>query len=209
MALNLLLDIDGVLVRDKKLFKHLDNNILRYVQQKVPACKNPLGLNKALYKTFGHTAVGLQRVFKVDASDFDQRVYDKDLMNHLWDVLSGSEFQQEAEIINEISKSGWDVTLFSNSPLMWSTPVRQAISFDINNFKDGLYLKPDVRAYTSSFSLRERYLFIDDTVANLRTAETLPNWKPIQFSSEPSKEFITIGSVWEIGLMCETIRHKD
>jgi hypothetical protein len=208
MALNLLLDIDGVLVRDKKLFEHLNENIVSYVQHKVPSCKNPVGLNKTLYKGYGHTAVGLEKALKIDASDFDRRVYDKNLMNHLWGVLSSPEFHQEAEIVHEIAKSGWDVTLFSNSPLLWSTPVSQAISSEIKNFKDYTFMKPDVRAYTYGFSINKPYIFIDDTVANLRTAGTLPNWQPIQFSPELNKEFITIGSVWEMGIMCNTIRHK-
>lgn len=206
MNSSLVLDIDGVLVRDPLLLAHVKSNIIEYVRQKVPSCSQPARLNSVLYKRHGHTARGLQQTFKVDTSDFNQKVYDGRVHDHLWSILSGNEFQRDAEIIHELTRSGWDVTLFSNSPLYWSLPVAQAIGGDIKVHYDGLFLKPDVRGYM--FETDKQHLYIDDSLRNLQTAGTLPNWTPVYFRNEncpKTDQYPTVASVWEIGLLCRSI----
>jgi hypothetical protein len=207
MNKSLVLDIDGVLIRDSLLLAHVRSNVVEYVRKKVPWCKEPARLNTILYKKYGHTARGLQQAFKIDASDFDENVYDGRLHDHLWSVLSGTEFQEEAKIIHEISQSGWDVTLFSNSPLYWSLPVQQAISDQVNVYHDGVFFKPDVRSYVY-FDKDRKHLFVDDSIVNLKTARTLPNWIPVHYRDEEdplTTEFPSVSSVWELGLMCHSI----
>jgi hypothetical protein len=202
MSKTLLLDVDGVLVRDRLLLSHVRDNAVQYVRSKVPQSKNPQRLNAYLLKTYGHTAIGLQKTFGIDASDFDAKVYDRKLIDHLWSVLSGTDFQQDAEIIHDIAKRGqWKVRLFSNSPLEWTLPVALAIS-DHVGIHDHEYMKPKGLAY-KDFSPLEMYMFVDDQVKNLRPVKDLPNWRPVHFQPEfdPSRpEFMTIGSIWEIEL---------
>lgn len=202
----LLLDIDGVLVRDPLLLQHVKYNVIDYVRTKLPEAKNPARVNSILYKTYGHTARGLKRSFKIDASDFDEKVYDKKLIDHLWSVITTNDFQQDAKIINEIEASGWDVQLFSNSPLEWSIPVLQVIGGGTKNFKDHRHLKPSLAAY-AKFSTKNRYLFVDDTLINLYAAKIFPNWTPIHYCENKVKpaDFPMVGSIWELGLVCETI----
>jgi len=202
----LLLDVDGVLVRDPLLTQHVRYNVVEYVRAKLPEAKDPARVNTILYKTHGHTARGLQKSFKIDASDFDEKVYDKKLVDHLWSVLSSTEFQQDAKIINEIEASGWKVQLFSNSPLAWSLPVMQVLGGHSSVVHDHKHLKPSLRAYTR-FSTKNNYLFVDDTLINLYTAKLFPNWTPIHYSDNGIRQtdFPTVKSLWELGLMCETI----
>lgn len=200
-----MLDIDGVLVRDPLLLNHVQTNVIEYVRTKLPEAKDPARVNRILYKTYGHTARGLQKSFKIDASDFDEKVYNRKLIDHLWYVLTSNEFQQDAKIINEIESSGWNVQLFSNSPLVWSMPVMETIGGRTKNFKDHRNLKPSIRAYTK-FSTKNRYLFVDDTLANLYTANLFPNWIPVQYGDKNVRtDFPIVSSIWELGLMCETI----
>jgi len=202
MSKTLLLDVDGVLVRDSLLFSHLKDNAVNYVRTKVPHSKNPRALNALLYKKYGHTSIGLSRALGIDASDFDRCVYDRRLIDHLWSVISGTEFQKEAEILHEIASRGdWKVSLFSNAPPVWTTPVSQAIS-DCIGVSDHEYFKPQGLAYTH-FSPRDMYLFVDDKVENLRPVKDLVNWRPVHFCEESRNspaEFITVGSIWEIQL---------
>jgi FMN phosphatase YigB (HAD superfamily) len=207
---SLVLDIDGVLVRDPLLIEHVRYNAVQYVRSKLPDSKNPERVNRLLYKHYGHTARGLQTAFRIDASDFNTKVYTPRLMDHLWEILSGTEFQQDAKIINEISKNGWDVTLFSNSPLDWSVPVVQALGGGAKVKKSGLWLKPEREAYRQ-FSSNKTHLFVDDSLANLQGASRFRNWKPVHFRERLIKdlnfrpEFPTVSSVWEIGMLCATI----
>jgi hypothetical protein len=200
----LLLDIDGVLVRDPLLLQHVKQNAVDYVRAKLPESKDPARVNSILYKTYGHTARGLQNSFKIDASDFDQKVYDKKLLNHLWSVLSSTEFQYDAKIINEIEASGWKVQLFSNAPLVWSVPVKEVLGRG-SSVADRRFLKPSLRAY-ANFSTKNNYLFVDDAIINLHTGKIFPNWTPIHYNESVNKaDFPTVKSISELAMMCETI----
>ena len=202
MAKTLLLDVDGVLIRDRLLLSHVKDNAVQYVRSKVPSAKDPVQLNAFLMKSYGHTAIGLNKAFRIDASDFDKRVYDKRLIDHLWSVVSGTEFQQEAKIIHDIAKEGiWKVKLFSNAPFQWTMPVANAIS-DLVGVHDHEYLKPYGLAY-KDFSPSEMYMYIDDDMKNLRPVKEFPNWRPIHFNPAlhtKRPEFMTIGSIWEAQL---------
>lgn len=203
MANTLLLDVDGVLIRDPLLLSHMRENVIQYVQTKVPQCKNPRRLNTLLMKNYGHTAIGLQKAMGISASDFDDHVYDRKLIDHLWSVISGSEFQMEAKIIHDIvSQRDWKVSLFSNAPLAWTTPVSLAIN-DRIGIVNHEYLKPHGPAY-AGFSPLDMHIFVDDRVENLRPVKGLTNWHPIHFNEAlhtGRPEFVTIGSIWEIDLI--------
>ena len=186
----LLLDVDGVLIRDDQLLKHVTHNVNRYVSKKLPTVKNPERVNKMLYAKYGHTGRGLSTAFRLDTSDFNASVYDKNLMSHLWDVLSSEEFQEDAADIHSLTEH-WDVRLFSNAPAMWTIPVAAAISDRVQT-SERFYLKPDPRAYVT-FPARRRKVFVDDSVQNIQTAETMHNWTTIHFGT-------TVNSIWELGM---------
>jgi FMN phosphatase YigB (HAD superfamily) len=203
---SLLLDIDGVLVRDRLLLEHVKDNCVRYVASKLPHAKNPRQVNEILYAVHGHTARGLSKAFQIDASDFNEKVYDKRLLDHLAEVLYSTEFQLEAKEIHEFTKKGWDVTLFTNSPVEWSGRVARAISDQVwlNCPGSDSPFKPDPEAY-QNFSKVKSHVFVDDSLKNLRTAVLMPNWHPIHFSDEVrSKWCPTIGSIWELSLFLDT-----
>jgi FMN phosphatase YigB (HAD superfamily) len=212
---SLVLDIDGVIVRDRLLMAHVRDNCIRYVQSKIPGCKDPRNVNRILYLTHGHTARGLAHSFKIDTSDFNDQVYDGRLMDHLAEVIYGPDFQTEAKEIHEFTKKGWNVTLFSNAPDVWSRQVARAIGDDVYlqcPGTDGPF-KPDAAAY-ENFSKIQTHVFVDDSLKNLGTARWLPNWHPIHFDDGAENDSIlvpnykpwcpTIGSIWELGLFLDT-----
>lgn len=202
----LLLDIDGVLVRDKLLLEHLKENCVRYVSTKLPECKTPKETNTLLYLAHGHTARGLQRVFNANVTDFNQKVYDTPLMNHLADVLVSKEFQKDAEDIHNLTTEGWNVKLFTNSPWIWASKVALAIGDNVavtcpGNPNDSP-LKPEPEAYM--FADDTLNIFVDDSLKNLGTARYLSNWKCVYFNEGPSENNLwcpQIGSIWELCLV--------
>ena len=185
MYKSLLLDIDGVVLRDRVLMNHVKENCVRYVASKLPWCKHPHETNRVLLLGSGHTARGLATVFQVDTSDFNEKVYDKPLMNHLVEVIYGSEFQKEAKKIHELTEKDWRVTLFTNAPLEWAVPVGLAISdnVSINCTGSQSALKPDASRYTQ-FPSHMTHVYVDDSLKNLGTARWLPNWKPVFFNED-------------------------
>ncbi|NBX48615.1 hypothetical protein EBT25_01515 [bacterium] len=210
---SLLLDVDGVLVRDKQLLQHVRNNCVRYVAKKVPACKQPDRLNTAMYSMSGHTARGLRDAFAIDTSDFNDFVYDVPVRTRLWELLSSTEFQQDAAEIHKLTQNGWKVTLFTNAPIKWAGEVAHAISDEVYvRCPDELThtpMKPEIAAY--DFAKHHINVFVDDKITNLTPTLKLHNWKPVYFNPNKyetkvvSKVFPTIGSIWELCLFVNTI----
>jgi FMN phosphatase YigB (HAD superfamily) len=206
---SLLLDIDGVICRDRLLLEHVKDNCVRYVAAKLPESKSPRDVNKLLYTKYGHTARGLQKAFQIDASDFNEKVYDKRLLEHLSEVLYSTEFQLEAKEIHELTKKDWKVTLFTNSPIEWAGPVARAISdevFVVCGTADG-HLKPEAEMYTR-FQKHLTHIFVDDSLKNLSTARHLPNWHPVLFDQGAKEDRLwcpQVGSIWETCLFVNSV----
>jgi len=174
----LLLDVDGVILRDEKLFRHLRHNAARYVAKKIPDCADPIETNNFLYLKHGHTAKGLKNVFGIDASDFNEFVYDKSLMTHLSTVIDSKKFRLDASTIHSITERGWPVTLFSNAPYQWVQPVALAINDQVKVRCPGPYAKPDPAFYKEFDSC----YYVDDSLMNLETVSAWPNWRTFYFT---------------------------
>lgn len=197
-----LLDIDGVLVRDKALLDHVKANCERYVAQKLPSAKKPADVNRVLYLAHGHTARGLRDAFGIDIHDFNDSVYDKNLMSHLWEVLSGTEFQEEAREIHDLVERGNKITLFTNSPDVWARQVAISISDEIDYRcpQDYNWLKPEAPAYMQ-FPSNQNYIYIDDSLKNLGTARWLDNWQCVHYlegPADPRAWCPTVNSFWDL-----------
>jgi len=205
MYKSLLLDIDGVVLRNPLLMEHVKENCVRYVASKLPECKNPRDTNRLLYLSHGHTARGLDMAFQVDTRDFNEKVYDKRLMEHLAEVIYGTEFQQEAKEIHELTEKEWKVTLFTNSPVEWAVPIAHAISDNVYIDCAGhdiskTPLKPEATRYVK-YSKHMTHLFVDDSLKNLGTSRWLPNWHPVYFNEGPKEDRLwcpQISSIWEL-----------
>jgi FMN phosphatase YigB (HAD superfamily) len=204
---SLLLDVDGVLVRDKLLLQHVKENCVNYVASKLPESKNPRETNRHLYLSHGHTARGLNMVFKVDTSDFNEKVYDKSLMDHLAEVIYGTEFQEEAKEIHELTQNGWKVTLFTNSPIEWAGQVARAIGDDVFVACPGDFMKPEVPMYTQ-FPNHHMHIYVDDSMKNIGTARWLPNWQCVYFNEgekEPRLWCPQVDNMWELLLYVNSV----
>lgn len=198
----LLLDVDGVLLRDKQLADHMTRNVHAYVAKKLPTAKDPARIGRMLYTKYGHTGRGLMHAFQIDTSDFDRSVFTSDLTDHLWTVLSCPEFQADATEIHELADR-WDIRLFSNAPLVWTFPVASAIGDCIKVPRTNFYMKPDPRAYMK-FPQGRPKVFVDDTLQNLRTAQHFDTWTPVLFCDKKSQEFPTVSSIWELCLFANS-----
>ncbi len=189
----LLLDIDGVLIRDHVLLDHVKHNIIKYVNRKLPGTPPSAKINSLLYRAYGHTAKGLQKEFGIDTRDFDFYVYNPKVINHLYDFLDSSEeFHEDVKLLR---KCGREIELFSNAPLAWSDAVREAIGL---TERPSVYSKPDIESYLAVDN-GEPVTFVDDKMCNLMPALFFPNWTPIHFSERKETEFIkTVTSINEI-----------
>lgn len=212
MYKSLLLDIDGVLVRDKLLMEHVKDNCVKYVSTKLPHCKDPRETNRVLYLAHGHTALGLSKTFQIDTSDFNEKVYDRPLLDHLAEVIYGTEFQQEAKELHELTEKDWKVTLFTNSPAEWAIPIGRAISDNVfidctGHDVSKSPLKPAADRY-NRFSKHLTTLYVDDSLKNLCTPRWLPNWHSVYFNEGPKEDRLwcpQVSSMWELLLYVNSV----
>ena len=207
MYKSLLLDIDGVLVRDRLLMEHVKDNCVRYVASKLPECKNPNVVNSVMYLAHGHTARGLNKSFQIDTSDFNEKVYDKRLIEHLSEVIYGTEFQKDAKELHELTAKDWKVTLFTNSPIEWAGPVARAIGDNVYIDCTGSEFKPEASRYTQ-FPSHMQHIYVDDSLKNLGTSRWLPNWHSVYFNEGPKEDRLwcpQISSIWELLLYVNSV----
>jgi len=209
---HLLLDIDGVIVRDRRLFSHVKHMASRYVKSKFPECENPVQMNSTLYLAHGHTARGLEEAFQVDASDYNEFVYDKNLMKHLEIVLKEDQFKNDAESINTLMSLGWDVTLFTNAPLQWAWRVSLAINDQVGIHCPGpdavrAIYKPDPLFY-ESFDNGQKYYFVDDSLKNLGAVRHRKNWRTLLFAENGRIPRLWCPQVGSIPELSNILLHK-
>lgn len=196
MNKHLVLGIDGVLVRDKKLMKHLNANSVKYVAEKLPCCKNPHLTHDALKMSIGHVGYGLNKILDVDVFDYEGKVYDQPLLEHLQEVISKPSFQDEMKRIYEITEDGWNITLLTNAPKVWATPVALSIR-DTVAIKCPGYYKPQARAF-ADFSPDQFKVFVDDSIQNLATVRWTKNWTPVYYGKEEHGWCQSVHSVKDI-----------
>jgi len=198
----LLLDIDGVLVRDRALLGHVRDKCVRYVKNKLPYAKNPGQINDVMYLSHGHTATGLKTIYGINTDDFNSYVYDKNVMSHLTEVVYGSEFQREAKEIHSLIETGTSVTLFTNAPHVWAKTVARAMSDNIC-IANNEYMKPNEHAYVH-FPVSNDYLFVDDNLKNLGAVRRMNNWQPLYYGVDDVEWCPTVRSIHEV---CQIVQN--
>lgn len=207
---SLLLDIDGVLVRDTRLQNKISSRCAKYTASKLPDVDDPVGLTQSLYLQYGHTALGLQKCFGIDTSDFNDAVYTKDVLIDLQKFLKSDIFVNDAEYIKDFIYRGWEVNLFSNTPDSYQWRVASAIHdlvgcSPIGTSGSNRKLKPDPLAYTY-FPTHKTHVFVDDSSLNLKVAQNLPNWYPIHFCPNQCEiGFPSISSILDLSNLISEI----
>jgi hypothetical protein len=200
MNKTLLLGVNGVLVRNQVLLDHVKHNTIQYMSEKLPREKNPHKLASELTRIYGNVSAGLQVEYGMKTRDFVSHVYDYHLLGHLDDFIDYSqEFRHDADIIRKLIDIGWDVELLSNSPFVWSEPVKYGIDRKMRNT---LYEKPVIDMY-HKFDPCKEYIYVDSKLCNLLPTAYFDNWSHIHFS-ENGKEFNFLDGVSSV----DELSHK-
>jgi hypothetical protein len=196
---SLLLDVNGVVLRDPDLFHHVKEKHIAYVRSKVPIAKDARESERLVRLAYGHTKRGLECVYGVDTSDFVEKVYDKHLMDRLTETLYSTEFQRDAQIIYDLAKGhDWKVTLVSNAPDVWVSKIAEAIG-------DNVYTccaKDEAR-----WPEHHIHIFVDDSIKNICAKQNAPNWSPILFTDtkRPGVWYKQIRSFEELALYIHSL----
>jgi len=182
MSFSLLFDIDGVILKNKKLLHKVEKkcNVFchKVIKKKLIKDNNishPEELNKYLYTTHGHTLRGVFKEANYNLSEklelndlFNSTVYDAESFNYLNDHLMSINFFDEdfSSTLNLCVKNNINVDLFSNSSYIWSLIIANQIN-KIYGLKIGDVYSSDCKIINNEFLFKpdlELYKLVEENI---------------------------------------------
>jgi FMN phosphatase YigB (HAD superfamily) len=194
MKANLLLDFDGVMLKNSNLTMYQFKRSVKFVQKHtylpLSVCEE---MNNTYYPKYGHTVMMLNQLFQKNVSleQYNQFVFGKNnlkKLNKLVDKDTFNHFIKFEKITNYCKKNGIDWNIFTNAHINWITNFCEFIDFDgFNETKviwpsDITLLKPNSKAYENAEKFidfdpaKDIIFFVDDSSVNVESAKTR-NWK--------------------------------
>lgn len=194
---HILLDFDGVIVKNKYLNDFITTKSNLFVQKyynkkQLYKCKK---INKHFYKTYGHTALGFNPIKKKDYTqdilDYNEFVFSDINYDHIKDHITFYDICNIKKLLTYKSKFG----LFTNAPISWcenicsitDTDIYEFIDFDKCFTSDNGLVKPNRECYEI---IEEKLIyddtvinFIDDSYINFKNISSNDKWNPIIFDS--------------------------
>ncbi len=187
--MNILLDFDGVVLRNERICSVINDRSIQYVAKKKNMRYNDAKTyNSRMYKSRGHTALSFDNsmtyhdeVCEYNLNVFHNLDFNQDIRPHI--------NEHDVSHINELLLSfegGKKPGLFTNTPLLWVHETLGMLGFDIDEVFDtdllftsdkGL-VKPklDAYEYINRCCEDEHIVFIDDSEKNINACEKYDNW---------------------------------
>lgn len=209
----LLLDMDGVVTKNKMLSSAIKNRVNAYVKKMVNkriSNKAAAEYNKHLYMNHGHTLLGLQKEVDINITldDFCDYVYDKNFLNSI--KFENEPNKEMNKLIDNCRKLKIPIYIFSNAPEIWCKKVLNHMEIDDTieilgcdhylynfSFYPSMCLKPNYITYikvmnylNKSYNKPEKILFVDDSIKNIIPMMDHPQWKTIWMNNSFSNPHI-------------------
>lgn len=203
--MNILLDFDGIVIRNQTIGKIIEQKSIDFVQSKLNIShRNSKYINRFLYKTYGHTANGIA---KYTSERLDDVVYDYNdyVFNNInYKDLSSYLIKNDKDRIDTLMQTiakTYDnkYGLFTNAPISWCENLLSCLQMDIYDIidYDKVYtsdegdLKPNLTMYNYIESeLNDTIYFIDDSYVNLSPVLNNDRWKTYLVDSDSTFDLI-------------------
>lgn len=190
----LLLDVDGVVLRNAATSNMVKHRVIEYVRYKTAApLTKAAAINKRAYTIYGHTLLGLRALYpsmSPTLADFNDYVYTDDLVEAAsktctYETGAFDEANQIRFLMSYCKGLGVPVYLYSNAPKKWLEMVCDMYDLDMNAdnmlasdnekvFQGDEVLKPQLRSYArvqkhllDIHGKDIRFLFVDDSIDNV------------------------------------------
>lgn len=208
----LLLDVDGVIIKNRRLLSNVSTNITHYSAKKLHlSLQDAIRVNKLLYSEYGHSYRGLKKACGVTSSldDFNHKVYDTNIMSELLELRGDFQHSLHAQHLRELAVAcktkGIPIYIFSNAPFEWCqtaldvsglsayVPTNNVIScdHDISRYFKSDGFKPVKPVYDKLYDYiehveceRKTLAFVEDSFKNLLPIIGEADWIPIYFDGD-------------------------
>jgi len=188
-----LLDFDGVVLRNPVIHHNVKKRVVKYVSNVIKTKDVSMAdhLNQYLYESYGHTMIGMHKVFGKDVAgslgDFNHFVYDNLVIKRCDFFESRKDVYDWNVFIEEMRNHDIPVYIFSNAPKEWCVNflgeknnldfIYDYIPYDVD------HLKPRASVFervSSMFPDRKIY-FIDDKLGNFVHTIKMERWVNLYF----------------------------
>ncbi len=183
----LLLDFDGVVLRNNKISEYQYRKSARFLQKFTSLTyERCLELNKKYYPQYGHTVILINQVFKNKTSleEYNDFVFNKKTINKLEKLLDDDTYKHAKQFQMFFEKD--DTYIFTNAHINWIEFFTDR--FEIPVAKDKIFypkkldmLKPFPKIYDHLDEKFDDILFVDDSPKNLEYPSKLKKWKVCLF----------------------------
>lgn len=185
-----LVDFDGVIIKNKKINKVVVDRIEGYVQHKLGVSKDSAGaLNEILYKKHGHTVKGMKKLRPNDTclQEFNDYVY-TGILDHIGDIDVSNEIKAWQDFENTLDTYHVPYMIFTNAPRAWTNifidpkipNLHDIIGLNETTLKPGNYIYKIAQQVFDDKTI----FFIDDKVDNLDFPRQKLNWHTLHFVND-------------------------
>jgi len=193
----LMLDFDGVLLRNRRVQKWIGHKCTEYLAKKTGrSFVDAKRINESRYPVHGHTAFVLERDFGMPTrpKEFNADVYGDIDYDRVRAMLTERDIAYAKDFLERWNVDRSSSFVFTNAPRRWVLELREALEMPFEDYRilgsDVLgHFKPDPRAYAEAeFFVRldmpqvESFCLVDDSVENVKMAMVLPRWTGTYFS---------------------------
>ena len=200
----MLIDFDGVILRNHISSKFIINRCDNYVQIKLNThARHSKFVNENLYGTTGHTLHGLHKLGhnQYSVKDFNDYVYgDIQYPSMFKDIRTthAQDIQQFINLNEWCKKNETKLFIFSNAPDEWCNNICKLMSPKLDDIETtnlmlkNHFLKPNQDAYTVLDYHLKRYkkiINIDDKLINLMPTIDNDRWTHYLFANNYKEKF--------------------
>lgn len=199
--IRLLLDFDGVIVKNKKILQYQYQRSAKFVQKHlhVPITTAD-DLNRKYYPKYGHTVIMLKDHFKIPVTleEYNDFVFTKHHIQRLDALIDKQTFEHGNDFAKHFISTDYHTSIFTNAHVNWVTTFAEIFDLPIqeNNiiWPQSLdLLKPSPKAYdnvSNLFSEADRIVFVDDSQKNIEYPSSLSNWNTYHFKPSDTSQTI-------------------
>lgn len=190
---HVLLDFDGVMIRDKNLLQYQAKRSAKFVKTHTQLpLKAAEFVNTKYFPHHGHTVLMLNKIFSksVSLEEYNDYVFDTSNIRRL---AITKEIMAHGKAFKPIFDR-YETSIFTNAHINWVNHFLDA--FDLSPKyviwpQDLSYLKPHEKAYdyVDQCIHNSRKVFVDDSKVNLVYPQSL-KWHTMHYTESDSPEFI-------------------
>jgi FMN phosphatase YigB (HAD superfamily) len=197
-----LLDFDGVILKHKGGLEAVSKRCQTYVQKqtKIRDKDTVKRLNKHLYESTGHTALGLKKLgYDVSIKEFNKYVYDLDYQETFKDLTvshkTGIETLKKFKQL--CAEQNIPLHIFSAAPYIWCENILKIMGNGVEDISilgsvTNQFLKPQIECYQvieKQFQ-NSNLVFVDDKLMNLLPIYGNPKWNTFLLFDKLEKDIV-------------------